>query len=186
MGTNFCSSRITIVLLLQLLPANETMSEVAVAPSPADPKPLMKEEDSKPAATETPLSPSSSLEHRYERTESADDEVDDIAKVDDDDIDEGAKEEDALFSTIEKEQEVQGLPEQPKEVTAAPRLLQSALKAGEVRESDSDEEKKDNGEETIKSVEKAVSVEHHVHQRVSASIQLSTNAVSRMLCVIRR
>jgi len=149
------------------------MSEVAVAPSSADPRLPTKAEDSKPAATETPLSPSSSLEHRYERTESADDEVDDIAKVDDDDIEEGASEEDALFSTIEKEQEAHGLPEQPREVTAAPRLLQSALKAGEVKESDSDEEKKDSGEEAEKSGEKVVSVEHHVHQRVSLSIFIS-------------
>lgn len=146
------------------------MSDAAVAPAPTEPKPPTEVEDSKPAATETPSSPTS-VEHRYERSgTNADDDYDDTGKNYEEDEEEGAKEEDALFSTIEMEQEAQDLPEQPDEVTAAPRLLQKALTDGEVKETDSDEEKKDNGEVVEQPADTAESGEHHVHKRVSTTM----------------
>ena len=77
-------------------------------------------------------------------------------------LEEGAQEEDELFTNIEKEEEAEAaahVAAQPKDVKAAPRLLQKALETGDVQASDSeqesDQEKKPQGED------------HHVHQRVS-------------------
>ena len=158
------------------------MSEVAVAPSqPNEPPPPTADQNAKPAATETPLSPNS-LEHRYERNNgnADDDDEDDVGKGDDDDDEEGAKEEDDLFTSLEKEQEGQELGEQPKEVTAAPRLLQKALTAGEVKEESSDDdEKKDDGKVIDKSAEADEVGKPHVHQRVSTKIRIPTRRTSR-------
>ena len=144
------------------------MSEAAVAPLPTEPRPPAEGEDSKPAATETPLSPSS-VEHRYDWAGNADDEDDDVPKDDDVADEEGAKEEEELFTSIEKEHEGEGMAEQPKEVTAAPKLLQSALSAGEVKE-ESDEEKKDNGEGAAEGGAEKVVAKPHVHQRVRLAL----------------
>ena len=144
----------------------ETMSEVAVASATTEPPPPADAEDSKPAATETPLSPSS-VEHRYERARDGDADDDDIPKEEDGADEEGAKEEDELFTSIEKEHEGEESGEQPKEVTAAPRLLQKALTAGEVKEELSDEEKKESSEGEAEGGKNDESEKPHVHQRVS-------------------
>lgn len=85
---------------------------------------------------------------------------------------EGAEEEDALFETLEKEveQEEAAHPmEQPSDTTAAPKLLQDALKQGQVKLDDSehgdfapnDEEKR--GEAKVD----GKGGDDHIHQRVS-------------------
>lgn len=150
------------------------MSEAATESIPAEPRPTEVEDAKPPATAETPMSPTSSVELRYERTGNADDDDDDddMAKDASGEDEEGAKEEDALFSNIEKEQEGEAFGEQPVEVTAAPRLLQKALTDGEVQPEDSDEEKKDNDGEKDGSDAKQDSREPHVHQRVSLPCQI--------------
>jgi hypothetical protein len=86
---------------------------------------------------------------------------------------EGADEEDALFTTLEKEEEQEEAThplEQPKEATAAPKLLQKALVEGDVPMDDSehgaavaaaDAAAKRDGEAG------ANEEDHHIHQRVS-------------------
>lgn len=75
---------------------------------------------------------------------------------------EGAEEEDELFTNIEKEEATQqAVVEQPKDVKAAPKLLQKALEAGQVQPSDSEQE-----EEKETEVKKPESPEGHVHPRV--------------------
>ena len=91
---------------------------------------------------------------------------------------EGADEEDALFTTLEKneeEEEAAHPHEQPKDATAAPLLLQSALAKGDVSMDDSssggdvkmEEEKK--GDESV------------VHQRVRIKIYFSGGTKSLAL-----
>jgi hypothetical protein len=97
---------------------------------------------------------------------------------DDDDDDgqsvqsEGAEEEDALFANLEKkvEQEEAAHPmEQPSDATSAPKLLQDALKQGEVKMDDSEHggatamEEKEKGE----SKKEEEGVDDHIHHRVS-------------------
>ena len=143
----------------------DSMSEVAVAPPPQDPLPPREAPEGKPPASETPLSPSS-VEHRYERTETAEDDDEDLKTPEEPD-EEGAKEEDDLFTSIEKEQEGQEITEQPSEVTAAPRLLQKALTAGDVKDDSDEEEKKDSGDVTEAAAQKEDEGKTHIHQRVS-------------------
>ena len=143
----------------------DSMSEVAVAPTPQDRLPPREAPEGKPPASETPLSPSS-VEHRYERTETAEDDDEDL-KTPEEPGEEGAKEEDELFTSIEKEQEGQEITEQPSEVTAAPRLLQKALTAGDVKDDSDEEEKKDSGDVTEAAAPKEDEGKTHIHQRVS-------------------
>jgi hypothetical protein len=118
------------------------MAEVEV---PVLPPPVVKVEDAKPAAIETPASPS--VEHRYEHADDADDE--EIGKVEDSDdaVEEGAKEEEELFNIIEKKEAEKGEPEagHPSEFTASNSLLKT-LAVVQVTEKDTNEEKKDNGD----------------------------------------
>jgi hypothetical protein len=82
-------------------------------------------------------------------------------------------EEENLFHTLEEETKVKAMQEmvdQPKAVEAAPRLLQTALKEGQVKADDSEEES-DKERETKaadSSPDKPASSEHHVHKRVSS------------------
>jgi hypothetical protein len=86
---------------------------------------------------------------------------------------EGADEEDALFSTLEmkvEEEEAAHPMEQPSDATAAPKLLQAALKQGEVKMDDSEhgeaaaiEEEKKKGE----AKEGDNGGDDHIHHRVS-------------------
>lgn len=85
---------------------------------------------------------------------------------------EGADEEDALFTNLEQEEEKEEAAhphEQPKDTTAAPKLLQSALKAGDVQMDDSEHgaPMKDPEAKPEDSGEEAKEEEPHVHQRVS-------------------
>jgi hypothetical protein len=147
------------------------MPEVTVAPAPKDPPlpptEVAAEEDTKPTAVETPLSPCS-VEHRYEKNPNTNDEDDeDMGNGDPEENEEGAKEEEDLFVSLEKEQEGQEkTAEQPCEVTAAPRLLQKALTAGEVQDDSSIEEKKDSTEATANVVNTEEVGKPHVHHRV--------------------
>ena len=63
---------------------------------------------------------------------------------DDADVEEGAEEEDALFTSLErdqeKEDEAHAQDEQPKDVAAAPKLLQKAFEKGDVKLEDSESE----------------------------------------------
>ncbi|KAG7374405.1 SNF2-related protein [Nitzschia inconspicua] len=81
---------------------------------------------------------------------------------------EGADEEDALFTNLEQEEEKEEAShphEQPKDATAAPKLLQSALVKGDVKMDDSEHGAV---EDTVKnSSEEAGEEEHHIHQRQS-------------------
>jgi hypothetical protein len=106
-----------------------------------------------------------------------DDDDDDDDAIDDDGQSvksEGADEEDALFSTLEhqvEEEEAAHPLEQPTDATAAPKLLQAALKQGEVQMDDSE-----HGEGTAVQQEKAKvestkdgnsGGDDHIHHRVS-------------------
>lgn len=97
-------------------------------------------------------------------------------EVEGEEKEEGADDEENLFANLEKEQETRllsspSLVPQPKEVHAAPKLLQKALEDGQVQASDSEQESE--GEKIASS--KARSEEKkdgasegaHVHQRVS-------------------
>jgi hypothetical protein len=78
-------------------------------------------------------------------------------------------EEEDLFHTLEEETKVKAMQEiidQPKAVEAAPRLLQTALKEGQVKADDSEEESDKEKETKADSPDKPVSSEHHVHKRV--------------------
>jgi hypothetical protein len=78
-------------------------------------------------------------------------------------------EEEDLFHTLEEETKVKAMQEiidQPKAVEAAPRLLQTALKEGQVKADDSEEESDKEKETKVYSPDKPVSSEHHVHKRV--------------------
>lgn len=98
---------------------------------------------------------------------------------DDDDDDksiksEGADEEDALFTTLEQHEEEEEAAHphiQPKDATAAPMLLQSALAKGDVSMDDSDrvvEDSKSKAEEEKKGDENTASPPESslIHQRV--------------------
>jgi hypothetical protein len=97
-------------------------------------------------------------------------------------VDDLAAEEEALFRELEraaqeKEHEEALHPDQPKDIKAAPRLLQKALEVGEVKLDDSEEEDavgKNKSESPVKSEEAkngaepaAASPQAHVHERVS-------------------
>jgi hypothetical protein len=80
-------------------------------------------------------------------------------------------EEENLFHTLEEETKVKAMQEivdQPKAVEAAPRLLQTALKEGQVKADDSEEESDKEREIKADSPDKPASAEHHVHKRVSS------------------
>jgi hypothetical protein len=82
----------------------------------------------------------------------------------DDHNSEGAEEEEALFESMEKDnekEEAEHLQDQPNDVKSAPRLLQSALEQGQVKSDDSE------SEDEKKVVDKPSSPEtHHPHARV--------------------
>ena len=59
---------------------------------------------------------------------------------------------------------------QPSDAAAAPRLLQDALKKGDVKAEDSEEEKKDEGKKEEDANAAASGGDEHVHQRVSNCI----------------
>lgn len=92
---------------------------------------------------------------------------------------EGADEEDELFTNLEKEEETRllsspSLPPQPKDVHAAPKLLQKALEDGQVQASDSEQESdvEKNGSSKAVADEKKDGTPGgiHIHQRVSRRI----------------
>jgi hypothetical protein len=110
--------------------------------------------------------------------EDADDEPDD--GIDAESIkSEGAEEEDALFSNLEQEEEKEEAihpHHQPKDVSAAPVLLQRAIQEGELKEDSDTEEKK--GEHRMESNVKESDdktmedeSDHH-HQRVRSLLRL--------------
>jgi hypothetical protein len=109
---------------------------------------------------------------------SVNDEEEEEEEEDDDVVSEGAQEEDALFTSLEidEEKEEASHPhDQPRDVKAAPRLLQTAFEKGEVKadedsESDEKEEKKTESESQQASQPAAESPQHHHpqnHARVS-------------------
>jgi hypothetical protein len=113
---------------------------------------VVKTEDTKPTSSE------------YDD----EDDDDDNAKSPDDGEDE---EEEKLFEKLEHDQEEEEAAhphEQPKDVTAAPRLLQSAFQKGEVApedDSESDSEKKSAAAEAA-----VPSPDHHLHARVRKKV----------------
>lgn len=89
---------------------------------------------------------------------------------------EGADEEDELFTNLEKEEETRllsspSLAPQPKDVQAAPKLLQKALEDGQVQASDSEQESDGEKNAALKAVadekKDGDSEGPHIHQRVS-------------------
>ena len=78
---------------------------------------------------------------------------------------EAPDEEENLFITLEEQEKAQAdallLKQQPKAVEAAPRLLQAALKEGQVKVDESEEES-----DTALAVKKPESPEPHIHKRV--------------------
>lgn len=90
---------------------------------------------------------------------------------------EGAEEEDALFTNLEQEveqEEASHAHRQPDDATAAPKLLQSAIKKGEVMEdSDSDEKTASKAKTDVELGEekKAEAEGEHVHQRVGTRVR---------------
>lgn len=132
---------------------------------------------------------------RAAKTDGNNDEEDDID--DDDDID-GEKnvsnvpldDEENLFNTLEHEQEEMILASQlyqPKAVASAPRLLQAALKEGQVKADDSEEESdqekqamESGGEAAAAaSPEKVASLsDHHIHKRVRTRTCVWTNVLA--------
>jgi hypothetical protein len=81
-------------------------------------------------------------------------------------VEEGAAEEDALFSQMEQTTTEQEQVQQPRDVQAAPKLLQQALQAGQVQPSDSEQES-DHEEPTKAEAEAAKAAKQpHVHPRV--------------------
>jgi hypothetical protein len=88
---------------------------------------------------------------------------------------EGADEEDELFTNLEKEEETRllfspSLPSQPKDVQAAPKLLQKALEDGQVQASDSEQESDGEKNASVKGdadeKKDGASEGPHIHQRV--------------------
>lgn len=83
---------------------------------------------------------------------------------------EGADEEEALFVNIEHQQEENEAEEkvhphdQPRDIIEAPKLLQSALKDGQVKASDSEEDSIANNKDEVTP---ASPEQPHYHQRVS-------------------
>ena len=100
-----------------------------------------------------------------EPSEDGDEEMDDGDKAS-----EGAEEEEALFVKMEEDEEKEEAAhphDQPTDVKAAPKLLQTALEKGEVEPDDSEKEEDKKVEE-----QKAAgppSPDHHYHARVSFS-----------------
>lgn len=95
--------------------------------------------------------------------DSLDNEVDNDVDNDDDQKSVGAEEEEALFVAMEKDEESKDalLPHsQPKDVKAAPKLLQSAIEQGEVPPDDSESDA-EQPESTKTDAEP-----HHAHARV--------------------
>jgi hypothetical protein len=84
---------------------------------------------------------------------------------------EGADEEDALFTNLEQEEEKEEAihpHHQPKDAAAAPKLLQQAIQAGEVKEDSDTEEKKGEISDSVSADGKMKEDENdHHHQRVS-------------------
>lgn len=96
--------------------------------------------------------------------------------------------EEAIFISIEKEKEEEEKKEescphdQPKEISAAPKLLRDALKKGEVKADQSEEENENKNEEESETVIKkeaeenkkqgGASPDRHVHARVRAAFLL--------------
>lgn len=102
-----------------------------------------------------------------------DDDNDDVQSV----KSEGADEEDALFSTLEhevEEEEAAHPMEQPSDATSAPKLLQAALKQGEVKMDDSEHGEVAAIEEKKKGDSKDGDSggDDHIHRRVSAQFVL--------------
>jgi hypothetical protein len=84
------------------------------------------------------------------------------------------EEEEALFTTLEQEALQSPSKEpQPKDVKAAPKLLQKALEAGQVQASDSEQESDKDKEDGEKPPEP------HVHQRVRCSVRVATCVTSQ-------
>ncbi len=88
---------------------------------------------------------------------------------------EGADEEDELFTNLEKEEETRllsspSLPSQPKDVLAAPKLLQKALEDGQVQASDSEQESDGEKNASLQAAadekKDGASEAPHIHQRV--------------------
>jgi hypothetical protein len=91
------------------------------------------------------------------------DEPFDEGETNDDKMSDGAEEEEALFVKLEEDEERQEskqLHDQPKDVNAAPKLLQSALEQGQIKPDDSE------SEDEKKKTETAAPPEHHHHARV--------------------
>jgi hypothetical protein len=108
---------------------------------------------------------------------------------DDDVVSEGAQEEDALFTSLEidEEKEEASHPhDQPRDVKAAPRLLQTAFEKGEVKadedsESDAKEEKKAEPESQQASQPAPESPEHHHPQNRA---RVSPNTPGTEICSV--
>ena len=82
-------------------------------------------------------------------------------------VEEGAAEEDKLFSEMEHTTQEQ-VEEQPRDVQAAPKLLQQALQAGQVQPSDSEQE----SDQDEKAKAEAAAKQAHVHPRVCICIYM--------------
>ena len=135
-------------------------AETDVAPPPAQ---VAEEPTGTAAAAAAPM-----ISEARSHLPLEEDDVEDVKEV----SEEGEAEEDDLFTSLEHEQEEQEAKQveaQPKEVTAAPRLLQKALEAGQVHADESEEEsEKEKEEEKKMSASQQVSPEKpHIHQRVS-------------------
>ena len=108
---------------------------------------------------------------------SGDDDDEDEEDDADDNIPEEDDLEEKLFEKLEHDQEEQELThheQQPKDVKAAPKLLQSAFQKGEVAndDSESDSEKKSAAVEA-----EAAAPDHHTHARVRTKVTVSGGLV---------
>ena len=117
-----------------------------------------------------------------------DDEVEDVIE----EKEEGADEEDELFTNLEKEEETRllsspSLAPQPKDVQAAPKLLQKALEEGQVQASDSEQESDGEKNAALEAVadekKDGASEGPHIHQRVSRPCDVAV-FVGGMFCVV--
>ena len=154
----------------------------------ADPAPAV------PTVTATPAAPSEDKRDQPATTEpvkpqevaangTGQPKADPAVGDDDDDVavpeakEEGADEEDALFTALEEQdQKEHEHDHQSKDLKAAPKMLQDAIKGGQVEMDDSESEEEKPAEKKEEDAAAAVKTEevgdhHHVHARVSSKVR---------------
>jgi hypothetical protein len=114
------------------------------------------------------ITPTGTATSVLDKTVEADDEMEE-----EDDEEEVPDEEEQIFISLEQQKEQEDLEEalhphaQPKDVTAAPVLLQRALKEGQVKADESEEESDKEKKAPVEEAKAPPSPEPHYHQRVS-------------------